>query len=266
MSIGIIGIGRLGIALVRGFIGGGIQPKEIHVYDISSEAMKRAEVLGVRLCRSIGDVIDSSDISIIAVKPKDVENVLKEVATHISEEKALVSVAAFVPLKAIERHIDKGEVYRAMPNIAVEVNKGFIALTPVQRKKDNIEKLFSVIGEVVWVDEATLDLLTIISASTPAIVAEFIDSFMLAALKIGVPYDIAKKAIAAVFQGVGKLFEVKDVNLIRDSVITPRGSTIILIEKLYTYEVKSRLVKALIDSAEEYLEILKGFAKGFEQQ
>uniref|UniRef100_A0A7J3MX55 Pyrroline-5-carboxylate reductase dimerisation domain-containing protein n=1 Tax=Ignisphaera aggregans TaxID=334771 RepID=A0A7J3MX55_9CREN len=87
---------------------------------------------------------------------------------------------------------------------------------------------------------------------------------MLAALKAGVPYGIAKRATLSVFQGVGKLCEYRDLSSVRDSVITPRGTTISLVEKIYMYEVKSRLMKALIDSIEEYLDRLKKYRENIE--
>lgn len=261
MIVGIIGVGRLGLALVKGLINGGIDPNKINVYDVSVEALKRVEPLGVLLCRSISDLVEASEIIVVSVKPGDILDVVKAIAPALTEDKVLVSVAAFVPLQSIESYTKNRRVYRAMPNIAIEVNKGFTALTPPERKCSKVEELFRVLGEVAWVKEDLLDLMTLISASTPAIVAELIDAFILAALKAGVPYDLTKKAVASVFQGVGKLAELKDVSSIRDSVITPRGSTIILIEKLYTYGVKGRLVKALSDAVEEYLEKLEKFRK-----
>ncbi|MEM3979778.1 MAG: pyrroline-5-carboxylate reductase dimerization domain-containing protein [Ignisphaera sp.] len=263
MAIGIIGIGKLGLALVRGLVSGGINPNKINVYDVSVEALKRVEPLGVLIRRSINDLVEASETIVVSVKPRDILDVINIVAPVLTEDKILVSVAAFVPLQSIESYIKNKNVYRAMPNIAVEVNKGFIALTPPERRCSKVEEIFKVLGEVIWVKEDLLDLMTLISASTPAIVAELIDTFILAALKAGVPYDLAKKAIASVFQGVGKLAELKDVNAIRDSVITPRGSTIIMIEKLYTYGVKGKLVKALFDAIEEYLEKLEKFRKEF---
>lgn len=263
MAIGVVGVGRLGLALVKGFIGGGIDPKDINVYDISIEALKRVEPLGVSIRRSIKDLVDASDTIIVSVKPRDTLDVVKAVAPTLTEDRILVSVAAFISLQAIESNVEVKRVYRAMPNIAVEVNKGFTALTPPEKKCTEVENLFKVLGEVVWVKENLLDLMTLISASTPAIVAELIDTFILVALKAGVPYDLARRAATSVFQGVGKLAELKDVSTIRDSVITPRGSTIILVEKLYTYEVKGRLIKALSDAVEEYLEKLEKFRKEF---
>ncbi|MEM1736316.1 MAG: pyrroline-5-carboxylate reductase dimerization domain-containing protein [Ignisphaera sp.] len=264
MNIGIIGVGRLGTALVKGMIRGGIDPASVNVYDLSKEALDGVRTLGVNICSSAVDVYMRSTVIIVAVKPQDVINVIKTFPQIIDENKTVVSVAAFVPIKVLEKHLKHVNVYRAMPNIAVEVNKGFIALAPSDRINDTVEKLFKIVGDTVWVSEELLDLLTIVSASTPAIVVELIDAFILAALKAGVPYDIAKRAILSVFQGIGKLCEYRDLSSVRDSVITPRGTTISLVEKMYIYEAKSRLMKALIDSIEEYLDRLKKYRENIE--
>jgi len=254
LDVGVVGAGRLGSAIIKGLINGGVEPSSIYVYDVSPEAIKRIEKLGVRICKNVEDLAHAKPRTVIvAVKPADLLNVVKELRTVLTGDTVLVSVAAFISLRDIENIVGGVRIYRAMPNIAVEVNKGFIAVAPPERWDQEIDSLFRFLGEVVWVKEEVLDLLTFVSASTPAVVAELLDVFVLVALKMGVPYDLAKKAAVQVFQGVGKLAELKDVSMIRDSVITPRGVTINLVEKLYTYEAKGRLVKALIDAGEEYL-------------
>lgn len=255
MEIAIVGFGRMGKSIALGLSKAGIDRRSIAVYDALPEALEEALKLGFKVCESASLATRHASVVIIAVKPGDVEKAVKSFAEDVSE-KVVVSVAALVKLETLEKLIPKASVYRAMPNIAVEVNKGFTALAPAERRNEIVEKVFGALGEVVWVDEKALDMLTFFSASTPAAVAELYDAFLLSALRAGLPYHIAKKALAAVFRGVGALVEVKDVSNVRDSVITPRGVTIRIIEKLYTYGVKQRLLKALKDAYEEYEKVL----------
>lgn len=254
-NIGIIGFGRMGRAIVTGLINKSINASNIIVYDKESSVLQHAKTLGLRIALSSIEVTLNSDIIILAVKPNDVIKVVNELSS-IAENKIVISIAALVPYKTIRNYLSKSYVYRAMPNIAVEVNGGFIALTPHGEKDSEVEKLFRYLGDVVWVDEEILDMLTLISASTPALLAEIADTFILAALKSGIPYAIAKRAISSLFKGVGELLNVKPLSDIRDSVITPRGVTIRLIEKFYTYDVKSKLLESLSYSIEEYLSVL----------
>ncbi len=256
MTIGIIGIGRMGKSIIRGFVSAGIDPRKIYVYDVSPTAIEGVRSIGVNVCGSNAEVVRSSDLVILAVKPSQVVSVAEEISPFVNG-KIVISIAAFIQLKTLGKVLSNARIYRVMPNIAVEVNTGFIAITPPTAMDNNIDKLFRLLGEVVWVDEDVLDLLTLMSASTPALVAEIADTFILASLKAGIPYDIARKATAYVLQGVGKLLLYRDTSSIRDSVITPRGTTIELVERIYTEEAKPRLLSALIKGVERYIELLE---------
>ena len=252
-----IGFGRMGKAMAVGFAKAGIEKTCLTVYDKAPQARADAESLGFRVVERAEEVFTVSNIIIVAVKPGDVEEALKNLADFASN-KIVVSIAAATPLKKLEDLLPKSTVYRAMPNVAVEINKGFIALSPPSRRDGYIEKVFSLLGTVEWVDEKILDMLTFYSASTPAMVAELFDAFLLSALRAGVPYNIAKKALSTVFQGVGALLETKSFSDLRDSVITPKGVTIKAIEKIYVYGAKQTLLKALNDAYDEYERMLRG--------
>ncbi|MEM2528647.1 MAG: prephenate dehydrogenase/arogenate dehydrogenase family protein [Ignisphaera sp.] len=254
-NIGIVGFGRMGKAIAMGLINSGMNPSTIAVYDKEASTLQHAKTLGLKITSSNTETILNSDIVILAVKPNDIIKVVNEVSS-VAENRIVVSIAALVPYKTIKSYLPKSYVYRAMPNIAVEVNSGFIALTPHGEKDAEVEQLFRFLGDVVWVDEEVLDILTLISASTPALLAEIADTFILASLKSGVPYSIAKKVVSSLFKGVGELLNHKPLSDIRDSVITPRGVTIKLIEKFYIHNAKSKLLETLSIAIEEYLSML----------
>lgn len=249
--IGIIGFGRMGRAIAGGLVKSGVDPTSIVVYDKDDGALQHARAVGLKTASSNAEAVLNSDLIIIAVKPSDVVKVIDGISP-VAEGRVVISIAALVPYNTIKRRLPKSSVYRAMPNIAVEVNHGFTALTPHGERDSDVEKLFKSLGDVVWVDEDTLDLLTLLSASTPALMVEIADALILASLKAGVPYTIARKAVSSLFKGVGELLSHKSVSDIRDSVITPRGVTIGLIEKLYILNAKSKLLEALSKSIEEY--------------
>jgi pyrroline-5-carboxylate reductase len=256
LRIGIIGFGRMGKAIAIGLAKAGIDKGSIAINDKLLEAIEDARSKGFKIYTNVKDLASYSDVIIIAVKPGDVENVARNLR-EIAKNKTIVSIAALVKLSILKEILPEANIYRAMPNIAVEVNKGFIALAPEDKRNMEVENIFRLLGDIEWVNEDTLDILTFYSASTPAIVVELYDVFLLSALKAGLPYNIARKAIANVFQGIANLVQIKDVSTVRDSVITPKGVTIRAIEKLYIYGVKQTLLKALNDAFEEYNHLLK---------
>ncbi len=198
-------------------------------------------------------LVAQSDIVILAVKPHQVENVLKEIR-NVIEGRVLVSVAAMVPMNRIRQLLGDGtrvEIYRAMPNINVEVNNGLTALTGEGLNRDIVDHLFSLLGKTLWVDERTLDLMTIVTACTPAVISEIIDAFILAALYIGIPKDIAEEAIAYTFIGTSMNALRNGVYKVRNRVITPRGHTIKILKRFLETNVKHRIVESLIEVLHE---------------
>lgn len=255
-KVGVVGFGRMGRAILVGLAKGGLQRSELAAYDVDPGALEACRAMGFVAYESPLRLAEEVDVYVIAVKPKDVTKVA-EAAAPALRGKAVVSVAAMVSLAELEALFPGAQVFRAMPNVAVEVNSGFIALAPRERRCEGVESLFSTLGTVVWVDEEVLDLLTFFSASTPAAFAELADSLILAALRAGLPHSLAKSAAASVLKGVGRLLEEKGVTEVRDSIITPGGITIRLVEHLYGLEVKSRFLEALVAAFEEYGEMLR---------
>ncbi|MEZ0394735.1 MAG: pyrroline-5-carboxylate reductase dimerization domain-containing protein [Desulfurococcaceae archaeon] len=253
-----MGFGRLGEAIARGLINAGYDGSSILVYDKSNGALERARSLGLRVLGSARDVCSDSTAVFVSVKPGDVEEVLRGLS-DVASGKVVFSTAALVPLERLSKALGtSGGLYRVMPNIMVKVNKGFIGVAPPRRER-RVEGLLSLLGEVVWVEEEVLDMLTLASASTPAVVAELADAILLSALKLGVPYDVARRATASVLEGVGALLRHENSSSLRDSVITPGGVTIRMIEKLYSSGAKAKLLEALSLAMDEYRAMLTEF-------
>ncbi len=177
-------------------------------------------------------------------------------------DKVIISVAALIPLRTYLNAIQNAEIYRAMPNINVEVNKGFIAICGNKgNNAELVERIFNLLGEVVWVEENVLDKLTLISASTPALVAELMDVMELSALYLGIPHDLAEKAITNVFLGTAELARIKDLRTIRNSVITPKGITIRLLHRYLNHNIKSSIIDTLLYASRELDKMIEKFNK-----
>ncbi|MGB9728345.1 MAG: pyrroline-5-carboxylate reductase family protein [Thermoprotei archaeon] len=256
-----MGAGRLGQAIIRGLIRAGINSANIAASVKTLKSAENVRKLGIKVFLDNEKVIRDSDLVIIALKPHTIINVLHSLATSF-EEKIVVSVAALIPLKTYSHALNNAEIYRAMPNINVEINKGFTALCGNKGyNAELVEKIFSLLGEVVWVDEDVLDKLTLISASTPALVAELIDAMELAALYLGVPHDLARKAVINVFAGTAELTSIKDLLNIRNAVITPKGITIKLLRKYLSLNIKSSIMDMFIYASNELDKALKRFSE-----
>ncbi|MFL5378015.1 MAG: pyrroline-5-carboxylate reductase family protein, partial [Myxococcales bacterium] len=125
-TLGFIGVGNMGEALVRGLVQAGTaRPQDVLV---SARRKERVEELtrlyGVR-GGSNSEVARQSDVVVLAVKPQILDQVLREIAGDIDRNKLIISVAAGVPIAAIERRLHPPlRIVRTMPNTPATVRAG----------------------------------------------------------------------------------------------------------------------------------------------
>jgi len=215
--------------------------------------LERARSLGINVSMDNRWIVTNSDVVILAVKPFQVENVLKEVR-DLLDGKVLVSLVPFATIDRIRELIGDGvgvEIYRAMPNVNVEINAGFTALTGSGMRRDIVGYVFGLLGRTVWVEEKVLDLLTLLTACTPAIIAEILDAFMLAGLYLGIPKEIVEEAVVHTFVGTSMNVLRNGVYSVRNRVITPRGLTIKMIKHFLRTNVKYSIVESIVETYRE---------------
>ena len=95
----LIGAGKMGLALARGWIAGGLPPTELVLVDpFAGEAAKAfAESLGVRLLKSAEQVL--THVLVLAVKPQSMGEVMAEVVSSVGRHTLVISIAAGIALK-----------------------------------------------------------------------------------------------------------------------------------------------------------------------
>src|SRR5229473_2092473 len=103
-TLGFIGAGNMGEALVKGLLHSkAAQPAQIRVSARRPERIRElAERYGVQ-GGSNAEVARQSDVVVLAVKPQILDQVLRSLTHEITREKLVISVAAGVPIAAIER-------------------------------------------------------------------------------------------------------------------------------------------------------------------
>ncbi len=161
-NIGIIGFGNMGSAIAQ-------QLKadyRIFVYD--KDKSKTKNLAGINVSETINDLIKAVEVLILAVKPQDFEGVLKEIK-GIVQDRLIISIAAGITTKYIEKHLKKARIIRVMPNIEVKIRRGitFVSKGRLATKKDIlfVQRLFNYMGKTIVLDENTIDAATAISGS-----------------------------------------------------------------------------------------------------
>ncbi len=195
MRIGIIGYGNMGSAFARVLLNSP-NAESITVYDIDETRKERALKDGFATAQDLYFLIKNSDILLIAVKPKDVDKLLKDIKGSITGDKIVMTIVAGLELSFYEEILGKGiKLVRLMPNVGVLVGKGSIAFTHNGRlSQEEVETsldLLSVCGKLYEIPESLFDSFTALAGSGPAFVMEFIDAMAMGGVKEGFSYEQA---------------------------------------------------------------------------
>ena len=227
----LLGCGKMGSAMLEGWIGGGLDPASVHVIDPApSDALKALADGGLRLN---ADLPDAPAICILAVKPQVMDAALPQVTRFGGGRTLILSIAAGIPIARFEDAFGTGTpIIRAMPNTPAAVGAGITALvgnpdvTP--DRMHMAQALLSAVGETVAVpQEAAMDAVTGVSGSGPAYVFYLIEALAAAGIAEGLDEATAMRLAKATVAGAGKLAMHSDEPpaQLRKNVTSPGGTT-----------------------------------------
>ena len=227
-KVGIIGAGKIGGSLLLRLAGS--DGFDLAVSDIHPEQLRVFEELGVRTTSSNLELAEASDLVIVAVKPWDVEEVMREMAPAFEgNEKAVASVAAGVTIERISKNLPEGTaVLRVMPNVCASVGLGSAVVTanePGRATLPTVTDIFRHVGEVQELPERLFDAATALHGSGPAYVALFADALIQAGVREGIPRDVARRLVIGTINGTSVLLKERSAHQVRDEVMTPGGTT-----------------------------------------
>jgi pyrroline-5-carboxylate reductase len=215
-TIGVIGTGNMGSALVRGwsrvFGPGG----RLLVWDKMPGASQRlVECEGVVLAGSPAQLVAESEFVIVVVKPKDGDELLRSIAPLLREGQTAISSMAGMQLEQIRRSCGPSPMlFRVMPNLGVEVGAGTVAVASepgaspevVQRVVD----LFGTLGLAVVVPESMLDAVTAVSGTGPALLALALEGLEDGGVAAGLPRSFAQAFARAAMLGAARMLVAGD--------------------------------------------------------
>lgn len=255
MKYGFIGTGNMASAIIKGMtVGtGSFNGSDIYVYNRSrGKADKLAELCGVNVCESSGDVIAASDVLILAVKPNVLPEAIPPVKDDIIKKSPLViSIAAGKTLDYLEDLISPNvPIVRVMPNINAKVGcstSAYCATASVtDDQKKTVEALFSTIGSVTELSEKLFGIHGVIGGAAPAFAYLYIDALARAAVKAGMPKSQALEMTAQTVLGSAKMVLESGEHPweLIDQVCSPGGTTIEGVCSLESSGFESALHKA----------------------
>ncbi|GEK92136.1 pyrroline-5-carboxylate reductase [Alkalibacterium kapii] len=251
MNIGFIGFGNMAKSIAEGLITQKILEKENLVFSTRSQESRLAiekewQITGVE---SNQQVLDHSDIVLLAVKPYQVDRVLKDLS--IPQNVLILSIVAGYRSEQLAHYVPAEQFIRTMPNLNAQVNASMTALVDNEhvslKDMEKAQTIFSAIGEVVVIPEDQLGIFIALAGSSPALVFLFIDVLSRTAVKYGMSKEQATKITAQAVLGSGKTVkeaEESPYNLI-DEVSSPGGITVEAVLNLLASDFSSSLIEAV---------------------
>ena len=253
-ELGLIGVGNMGTALLKGVLSSNTIDKEkTIIYDVREEVIKNCiQEFNVKAVSSNTELVQQVKFIIIAVKPQDIDSVLEEIGPKLSEDQILISIAAGVTLDYIKKFISKNiGLIRVMPNTPALVGEGASAIAHNKKITENdlkyVKKILNSVGKVVELEEKHIDAVTGLSGSGPAYVFVIIEALADGGVKMGLPRNIALKLASQTVLGSAKMVMETGMHPgeLKDMVASPGGTTITALHEIEKGKLRATLISAV---------------------
>ena len=231
-SLLLVGCGKMGSALLQGWLGAGLSPAQFYVQEPNPDAA--LQDVGVHLNPDDAALEAAApSIIILAIKPQLAVETLPSLAVLASDETLVVSLMAGVPINTMSDLLgSEASFVRTMPNTPAAIGEGITALYASGGTQDSqkqaAEALLAAVGQTVWLDnEKMLDAVTAISGSGPAYVFHLVEALAAAAVNLGLPQDMAAQLAAQTIVGSAAMLRdaAADPRQLRVNVTSPGGTT-----------------------------------------
>jgi len=231
-SLLLVGAGKMGGAMLDGWIARGLAPKRIVVIEPQpGKAVKALTRRGIKL-NPKGKIAAAAAI-VIAVKPQSAPAALPPLRPYVGKTTLVLSIMAGRTIGFLEQSLAPGTaIVRAMPNTPASIGRGIsVAVANGQvstRQRKLASDLLAAIGTVEWVgDEALIDAVTALSGSGPAYVFLLAEAMTKAGIAAGLPAELASRLARETVAGSGELLHRSDLDAatLRQNVTSPGGTT-----------------------------------------
>jgi pyrroline-5-carboxylate reductase len=224
-----------------------------------------ARDLGVNPASSNLEAVGHADLILVSVKPQDVPGLLDEVGADVPADHLVISIAAGVTLRTLERRLPHHPpVIRVMPNAPALVQTAMAVLAPGTRAGKEHEaialRLFGALGRAIVLPERHLDAVTALSGSGPAFLAVVAEALSDAGVRVGLPRDVAHLLAAQTMLGTGRMLADTGMHpaLLKEAVASPGGTSIAGLHAMERGGIRALIMDAIVAATERSTELGRG--------
>ena len=231
-SLLLVGAGKMGGAMLDGWIARGLAPTRIVVIEPQpGKAVRALTRRGLKL-NPKGKIAAAAAI-VIAVKPQSAPDAVPPLRPYVGKTTLVLSIMAGRTIGFLEKSLPPNTaIVRAMPNTPASIGRGIsVAVGNAKvsaRQRKLAGDLLAAIGKVEWAgDETLMDAVTALSGSGPAYVFLLAEAMTKAGIAAGLPADLASRLARETVAGSGELLHRSDLDaaMLRQNVTSPGGTT-----------------------------------------
>jgi pyrroline-5-carboxylate reductase len=262
----LVGAGKMGGALLAGWLDAGLNPNAAVVIDPSPPEDSAAFLAKAGItAMALPPAGLTARVVVVAVKPQVMASVLPALRSLFGARTVALSIAAGKTLQNFSDALGPVSVIRTMPNTPAQVGRGISAAVANERANDDdralATSLLEAVGEVIWVDdEAHIDAVTAVSGSGPAYVFLLAEYLAEAAAEAGLSAEHARQLARATVTGAGELLHHSDLppEQLRKNVTSPNGTTAAALAVLMAEDGLGPLMKKAVAAAKKRSQELSG--------
>jgi pyrroline-5-carboxylate reductase len=261
-TIVLAGAGKMGGAMLAGWLGGGLDPTRVAVMEPApSPEITAIAAKGVQLNPMQAG---AAHTLVIALKPQSFREAGWALKLLVEPSTLVVSIMAGMTIAAIEQ-VCGGAVVRAMPNTPAAIGRGITVAVAAPNvstaQRTTADALLRATGAVEWInDEDLMDAVTAVSGSGPAYVFLLAEELARAGVAAGLPEELATRLARETVAGSGELLHRSELAsaTLRQNVTSPGGTTAAALEALMGKDgLRELMTRAVAAAAARSKELAK---------
>jgi pyrroline-5-carboxylate reductase len=261
-TIGFIGVGNMGEALLHALLKAGTPPASITFAVRGSERSAEISEHYQVAPATLADMAARSDILLLIVKPQDLNTIMDAIAPTLKSDSLIISFLAGKRIATIEAGLGGDRaVVRIMPNTPTLVGAGISIVSygsaVSQSHKEFISRFMNACGTYVELEEPLQDAAAATSGSGPAYLFAFTEAMIAGAMEMGISQEIANQLVIQTFVGAAKMLQEtgKSPSTLRENVTSPKGMTYEGLKVFSASDLDKVVAKAMAAAAQRSREL-----------
>ncbi len=237
-KLGIIGVGKMGNAILEGIIRAKIYSQaEILLCFNNKETQMKYEAMGYNTTLENKYIFKDCEMILLAIKPQNFIDAVIGSKDYDFNKRCIISIMAGLKMEKIAKEFKNANIFRLMPNTPALIKEGVttVCFNKENNYTDKVLEIFNSIGKAYIITEDQMDQTLPLNGSMPAYLFLFAKAFIEIAVKNGVSYDTAKElCLESIISSAKLVLNSNDsIDTLINNVCSKGGTTVKGLNELY---------------------------------